>query len=172
MTRSPVAMSMMAKRWRMKKEIGTSLGIIVFCGLLVHQALALPKPRFEPLGPAFFPLLVMGCIVGLSILHIGLVLWRARRSTPKKMGVPAERWRPTFRNLLPLLTVLAFAAYILLISYTEISYLVLTFAFVALLSWTMASFRRSAILFSLGVAAGLVVVVQGVFVTTLNIILP
>jgi len=154
-----------------KKEIGTSLGIIVFCALLVQQALALPKPRFEPLGPAFFPLLVLGCVIGLSVLHIAIELRKARQKVDPATG-PAKSGRTGFGDLLPWICVAAFAGYVLLISYTDIPYLLLTFCFVALMAWTMASFSRTSWLPALGVAAGLIVLLQGVFVFGLNIMLP
>lgn len=156
----------------MRKEIGTSLVVIIFCGVLVQQTMALPKARFEPLGPAFFPLLVLGAIIGLSLLHIALVLWKGFGKRAGETLTTVEKWRPSYANLLPWLSVLAFIIYILLISYTDIPYLLLTFGFVSLMAWVMASFRKSAILISLGLATGLVVLIQGVFVTALNIMLP
>jgi len=155
----------------MNREIATSLGIIAVCGVLIQQAVALPKPRFEPLGPAFFPVLVLGCIVGLSVLHIVLELWKARRRTASEF-VPAKSWRPSFNELLPWITASAFAGYVLLISYTDIPFLLLTFGFVMVMTWVMASFRRTILLPAIGVAMGLILLLQGVFVTGLNILLP
>lgn len=155
----------------MKKEVATSLLVIVFCGAFLRQAMALPKPRFEPLGPAFFPVLILGVIIGLSVLHIVITLWRGRARAISPPS-PETRRRSQFDESLPWISALAFAAYILLISYSDIPYLLLTFCFVVGLAWTMASFRKSAILPILVVAAGLLAVIQFVFVAGLNILLP
>ena len=157
---------------KVRKEIATSLGIIAFCVILVQQTAALPKARFEPLGPAFFPLMVLCAIIALSSLNIAVVLWQNLKSTQPRTAEAAVRWNPTFDNVLPWASMLAFITYILLVSYSGISYLVLTFVFVALLSWAMASFRKGAIVQAVGVAAGLAILIQGVFVTILKIALP
>ncbi|MDQ2081488.1 tripartite tricarboxylate transporter TctB family protein [Xanthobacteraceae bacterium Astr-EGSB] len=157
---------------KVRKDIATSLGIIAFCLILVQQTAALPKARFEPLGPAFFPLMVLSAIVALSSLNIALVLWRTLKSEQPRTVEAAVRWSPTFDNILPWASLLAFITYILLLSYSGIPYLILTFVFVAVLSWAMASFRKGAIIPAVGVAAGLAILIQGVFVTLLKTALP
>lgn len=157
----------------MKKELATSLGIIVICGILVQQARTLPAPRFEPLGPSFFPLAILYGIIALMAVHIGRTLWKARTAaTPRSQENSAEPWRPTFAGTMPLVSIAAFAGYTLLISYTDIHFLVLTFVFVALLSWTMSGFRNRSIPLIALVAAVLVGAVQWIFVDALNLVLP
>lgn len=157
----------------MKKELATSLGIIVICAFLVQQARALPAPRFEPLGPSFFPLAILYGIIALTTVHIGITLWKARTAAAASAQENAAApWRPTFAGMMPMVSIAAFAAYALLISYTDIPFLVLTFVFVALLSWTMSGFRNRSIPLIALVAAVLVGAVQWIFVDALNLVLP
>lgn len=157
----------------MKKELATSIGIIVVCVFLVRQAMALPPARFEPLGPSFFPLLVLYAIIALVTVHIGVTLWKVRAAAPARVKEEeVGSWRPTFAGFMPLISIAAFAVFALTISYTDIPFISLAFVFVVLMSWTMSGFRVRSIPLITVVAAVLVGAIQWIFVDALNLVLP
>lgn len=130
----------------MKNDLFTSAGIILFCGILLGQVYTLPKPRFESLGPAFFPKIVLYSIIVLSVVNIAQLLfahWRQR--VAKKLPEPSPSGSFMLLWGLPLLTVVYFFVYTLLMEWTDIPYVVLTFVYIVIGSWTLASFRRNAL---------------------------
>lgn len=157
----------------MKKDLATSILIILVCGILVRQAMALPAPRFEPLGPSFFPLFVLYSVVALSAVNILMTLWKMRAGhQPIAVEGDARPWQLTLANVMPLVSIVTFAAFALLISYTTVPFVFLAFGFVVLLSWTMASFRVRALPAIVVVATVLAGTIQWIFVDALNLVLP
>ena len=172
----------------MKKELYGSALIIGFCSLLIWQALQLPPARFETLGPSFFPLLVLGSMVGLSLLHILLTLFKNRRPVSVSGAAAISQIHDgqvgnvepdaqialdsaaRRRNLMRTLgTLIAFTAYGVLLDVTELPYTVLTLAFVTVTTWMLGDFRPRALRNGLAVGIGItgfIYVVFGVYLRT------
>ena len=48
----------------MKRDAGIGVGLLVFCGLLYWQAGLVSAPPFVPIGPAFFPRVILILLAG------------------------------------------------------------------------------------------------------------
>ena len=104
----------------MYKELATSTGIILFCCALIAQAIKLPKPRFEALGPAFLPVCVLSVIIALSLLHM-LTTWLEHRKQRPAVDGKVQKQDRILTIVLPIVAVCYFAAYTLLIAFTAVS---------------------------------------------------
>lgn len=160
----------------MKKELLTSAVVIAFCLALISQALKLPAARFETLGPSFFPLLVLGGIVALSLLHVVLTLIFRGKSLlfrsvgPGNTDEPVTRAEQRRTLLLTVCTVAVFIGYGVVLEQTELPYAPLTVLFIMLTTWILSGFKRSALLSGLAVAVmvtGFIHVVFGVYLHTI-----
>ncbi len=160
----------------MRSELTSAACIMVFCAVLYHQAASLPLPRFEILGPAFFPKLVLSIIMGLNFLHMIMVVARHYREKPaavsSALAAKGGDEQSFFLRILPAVAVAYFVLYALMISYTEIPYLALTFVYVALTSWTLAFFRPGALLPAVLVSLGVTGFIYVVFARFLELLLP
>lgn len=160
----------------MKKELLTSAVVIVISLALIGQAMKLPPARFETLGPSFFPLLVLGSIVALSLLHVALTLLgqgKALRPSPASVTLQDEPVSVEERHrtrMLSICTVIIFIVYGVTLETTELPYAPLTVLFITLNTWVLSGFKRSALLPGLGVAlmiTGFIYVVFGVYLHTI-----
>ena len=166
----------------MKKELLGSLVVMALCALLIQQALKLPPARFETLGPSFFPLLVLGLMAGLSVLHVVLTLVTHLRAVHAgaaatapageavaEMGDGASRWQ-TARHII--LTLLAFTLYVALLDETDLPYPPLTVAFIAATTWMLGGFRPRALVYGCLVGAGITTFIYVVFGVYLRTVFP
>lgn len=97
------------------------LVLVAFSGVFFWQTLGLPAPAFLPLGPAFYPRLILALLAGLGLGLVGLDIAATRRAAATRPA--AADYRAV------LITFGVFTAYILVLPL--VGYRVATFLFVA-----------------------------------------
>ena len=136
-------------------------GLVSLAGslILLWTSRELPQPALVPIGPAFYPRILLGVTALLSAALVVADLTAKRRATP----------RPT-RYGLVVLTFAIFAAYVA--AMPRLGYRLATFVFVAVLAATLEPphGRRWALV--LGVALATTVVTYYVFERYLSVLLP
>jgi hypothetical protein len=147
------------------RDSGIGLGLLAACGLLYWQTGAIPTPPFVPLGPAFYPRIVL---VLLAALAVWLILedLLARAPRPGTAAPPVSR--PNYR--LVVICFLVFGGYV--IGLSLLGYLLSTFLFVLGLGWVMGprAHRELPTLFAL--AAGSTLATYLIFEKYLHVFLP
>jgi putative tricarboxylic transport membrane protein len=116
----------------MGRDARIGLGLVVLCGLVYWETLLIPSPPFVPIGPAFYPRVIVLLLAGLAvwlIVESGLA-GRARGARPPAR--PAGH-APNYRLVAYCFSI--FFAYIAALS--VIGYLASTFLFVLALAWVM-----------------------------------
>ena len=102
-------------------------------GMLVLTR-GLPQSSFVPIGPDFYPRIVLIIMAVLSAMMIAFDLWRARApATPVEAGGQAAPEERNYR--LVLITFCVFAGYVVLLSL--VGYRVATFVFMVALQWVL-----------------------------------
>jgi hypothetical protein len=145
----------------MRRDTGIGLGLLAFCGVLYQQAGVIPVPPFVPLGPAFYPRLLL-------LLLAGLAVWLVVDSLVASGAAAAAGYRPNYRLVAACFAILG--VYIGGIS--VIGYFPATFLFVLGLSWCMSPRQVRELPRLLAVAAGATVGVYIVFERYLRVFLP
>jgi hypothetical protein len=113
----------------MGRDTGIGLGLLAVCALVYWQTLQIPSPPFVPIGPAFYPKVIVLLLAGLAVwltVQSGLA-GRAPRARP------AAGHAPNYRLVAYCFAI--FFAYIAALS--VIGYLASTFLFVLALAWVM-----------------------------------
>lgn len=113
----------------MRRDAGIGIGLLAFCCLLYWQAGLVSAPPFVPIGPAFYPRVVLILLAGLAVWLIAEDLLRGcaheqKAAKPLSLG-------PNYRKVL--LGFIVFLGYVAGLSL--IGYLAATFLFVLGLSW-------------------------------------
>ena len=178
----------------MKRDLTVSACILAGCILMYREAAQLPEPRFELLGPAFFPKLILGAIIACTLLDMVLTVIKNARGNASANAAVESSVEPSDENsqaanekkpeagqkasnihtgiVLPIVIVLYFAIYTLLISYSPVPYLVLTFLYILATSWTLAFLSKKSFLPSALTALGVTAFIYVGFVYGLELILP
>ena len=161
------------------EQVIVPLFIIALCVFFWTQLADLPEPRFEPMGAALYPKAILAAIIALTVLDMILSPWEDRRKArlakensemeTKTNGEPATK---PLGFKVPIIVSAMFSAYVLLISYTDIPYVILTFAFVTLACWYLAHFKKRALFFSIFTAALITAFIYLVFGVAMETILP
>ena len=157
----------MKKLW---SEINAPFLVFLVAMFLYSESRSLPPPRFEPMGPAFFPQWVLTGIMALSLYNVIVPLaYRILKGT-----LPTEQVNgDTNKCIVPLFaTIGLFALYILVIVYTDIHFLLLSFAFISLLGFILAGTVKTHFLPIILTAAGIVGAIQLIFGTLLEAFFP
>jgi len=115
----------------MRRDTGIGVGLLAFCGLLYWQAGLVSAPPFVPIGPAFYPRVILILLAGLAVWLIAEDLLRTR--SPAKQSAKATSPTPNYRKVL--LGFMVFLGYVAGLSL--IGYLTATFLFVLGLSWSI-----------------------------------
>jgi putative tricarboxylic transport membrane protein len=115
----------------MRRDTGIGIGLLALCGLLYWQVGLVSAPPFVPIGPAFYPRVILILLAGLAVWLIAEDL--LRRRTPTRKAVKHDGVAPNYRRVL--LGFIIFLAYVAGLSL--IGYLVATFLFVLGLSWSI-----------------------------------
>jgi putative tricarboxylic transport membrane protein len=115
----------------MRRDTGIGVGLLALCALLYWQAGLVSSPPFVPIGPAFYPRVILILLAGLAVWLIAEDLFRGRAPALKtaKAASPA----PNYRKVL--LGFIVFLGYVAGLSL--IGYLIATFLFVLGLSWSI-----------------------------------
>jgi putative tricarboxylic transport membrane protein len=115
----------------MGRDTGIGVGLLAFCGLLYWQTGLISIPPFVPIGPAFYPRVILILLAGLALWLIAedLLRKRTRLRTAGKAAGPA----PNYRRVV--LAFFVFFAYVA--SLSLIGYVTSTFLFILGLSWAI-----------------------------------
>jgi putative tricarboxylic transport membrane protein len=147
-------------------------GLVCLAGSLWLLALTrgLPQPALVPVGPAFYPRIVLVVTAVLAAILLGNdVLSRRRRPPPARAGTRANETAPRNYRLVAL-TFAIFAAYVLLLP--VLGYRVATFLFVLVLQLVLQPAGTRHWVRVLVVALGTAVVTHFVFESYLSVLLP
>jgi hypothetical protein len=136
-------------------------GLVCLAGslILLWMSRDLPQPALVPIGPAFYPRILLGVTALLSAALVVADLTARRRASP-----PVTSYR------LVVLTFAIFAAYVA--AMPRLGYRLATFAFVAVLAATLERPRGRRWALVLAVALATTVVTYYVFERYLSVLLP
>jgi putative tricarboxylic transport membrane protein len=136
--------------------------------ILLTQTFGLPPAAIVPIGPAFYPRVVLSILMLLSVILIALD-FRAMRITAAPAAAPAAGLAPNYR--LVLATFIEFGLYILVLPL--LGFRIATFLFVLSLQVTL-EWPRSAKHWALAVAiaAATSIVCYLIFQDYLSVLLP
>lgn len=141
--------------------------IILCCAFLWNETNLIPDPRFEPLGAAFFPRLNLIIISLLSVILLCNNFLSENNKEEKDAG------RFDLKVYLRMLIVLAILiAYVALISFTDLSYLCLTFAYLFIFAWFLGDWKLKLILPLLCASAIVTALIYGIFGYFLEVFFP
>ena len=150
----------------MRRDAGIGVGLLAFCGLLYWQAGLVSVPPFVPIGPAFYPRVILIFLAGLAVWLIveDLLKKRAPAREAKKLAGPAPNYR---RVLLGFIVFLGYVAGLSLIGY-----LTATFLFVLGLSWAIGPRNIREMPKLIAIAIGTALVTFLIFEKYLYVFLP
>jgi len=150
----------------MRRDTVIGVGLLAFCGVLYWQTGAIATPPFVPIGPAFYPRVLLVLLAGLGVWLVVEDTLRGRGPSQalKKPGGP----RPNYRRVL--VGFLVFMAYVA--SLSIIGYITSTFLFILGLSWSIGPRDRRGLPKIVAVAFGTALVIYLVFEKYLFVFLP
>ena len=150
----------------MGRDTGIGAGLLAFSGILYWQAGLVSVPPFVPIGPSFYPRVVLIFLAGLAVWLIAEDLIRRRTSAraSKKQGGLA----PNYRRVL--IAFFVFLGYVTGLSF--IGYLASTFLFVLIMSWAIGPGKIRELPKLVLVAFGTALVTYLVFEKYLYVFLP
>jgi len=136
------------------------LAMLAVAALTWWEARKLPPAPFDPLGPKTFPIWLSGVLAALALVllaRLALGLRVGRSATSLVLGVGGEG--PAEYRLRPGLAIFTFAwtvAYAAVLTFTPVSFLYSTIAYMAALGWAMSdrSPRQAAIAAAVAVIGG------------------
>jgi hypothetical protein len=137
---------------------------------LLVVTFGLPPAAMVPIGPAFYPRVVLGLTAILSVILL-VIDWRAGRAAPAGATAPAKAAGPAPNYRLVLATFVLFGLYIALMP--GLGFRISTFLFALALQITL-EWPRSPMrwLLALAVAVGTAAVCHFVFEDYLQVLLP
>lgn len=136
---------------------------------LYRHTAEIPRPPFVPLGPDFYPRVLLGVLAGLSLALVGAGFLNRRGGQtlgvlPRGGACALSRYRDVF------LTYSVFGAYVVLVPL--LGFRTSTTLFVALLSWSLGPKTVRHAILSLVTGLGLAAAVHLVFEVYLRLLLP
>lgn len=150
----------------MGRDTAIGIGLLALCGLLYWQAGLVPVPPFIPIGPAFYPRVMLIFLAGLAVWLIAedLLKKRIAPGETKKTGGPTPNYR---RVLWGFLIFLGYVACLDLIGFVTS-----TFLFILGLSWAIGPRKARELPKLFAVAAGTALVCYLLFEKYLYVFLP
>ncbi|HJS62996.1 MAG TPA: tripartite tricarboxylate transporter TctB family protein [Pseudolabrys sp.] len=137
--------------------------------ILLTQTFGLPPAAIVPIGPAFYPRVVLLIVMLLSVILIVLDVRAMRTARAAAAPAPSEAFSPNYR--LVLATFIEFGLYILLLP--PLGFRIATFLFVLSLQVTLEWPRSSKHwLLAIAVAAATSLICYLVFQNYLSLLLP
>ncbi|HXZ34427.1 MAG TPA: tripartite tricarboxylate transporter TctB family protein, partial [Thermodesulfobacteriota bacterium] len=132
----------------MRRDTAIGIGLLVFCAVLYWQAGLVPVPPFIPIGPSFYPRVMLIFLAGLAVWLIGEDLFKKRSSAgeAKKAKGPA----PNYRRVLWGFSI--FLGYVACLDL--IGFVTSTFLFILGLSWAVGPRNAREVPKLVAVAAG------------------
>lgn len=150
----------------MTRDAGIGIGILGFCGLLYWQAGLAATPPFVPIGPSFYPRVILVLLAGLAVWLIGEDLFKRRtrsKEIKKPAGAPSD-----YRRVI--LAFFLFLGYV--VGLSVIGFLAATFLFILSLSWAIGPRELREMPKLVAVAIGTALVTYLVFEKYLYVFLP
>ena len=150
----------------MRRDAGIGLGLLAFCAVFYWQTGAISTPPFVPIGPAFYPRVLLILLAGLGVWLVveDILPGRGPSQAVKKPTGPPLNYR---RVLLGFFVFLAYVA-----SLNIIGYMISTFLFILGLSWSIGPRDRRGLPKLVAVAFGTALVIYLVFEKYLFVFLP
>jgi putative tricarboxylic transport membrane protein len=150
----------------MRRDTGIGVGLLAFCGILYWQAGLVSVPPFVPIGPAFYPRVILVLLAGLAVWLIGEDI--LKRRAPAKEGKKTAGPAPNYGRV-----VLGFFVFLGYVAALDIlGYVTSTFLFVLGLSWAVGPRRVREIPKLVAVAAGTAFSTYLIFEKYLYVFLP
>lgn len=132
----------------------------------------LPVPRFEPMGPALFPQIILGCFICLCVVDTVAALFRLHRAPTTPQACHPEPCETLAQRVRPLVCLLGFLFYLWLLDTTELPYIPMTFLFIALGCWYLGHFTLRALWLSVAASLGVTGIIYGIFGVVLQTFFP
>ncbi len=140
-----------------------------------HEARKLPAARFDPLGPASFPLAISGLLVAMGLVALGMALFGRRLGDAETSLVAGvNRTGPAARRR-PLLAVFCFAAvatYVLALQAFPGRYMWATATLIAALGIAMSARDARAVAVAIAIGVGASLFLDHLFGTLLRLPMP
>lgn len=149
--------------------------IFSVAGFFYWYSFSFPAPRFEPMGPRFFPQCILIATMSLCILEMGKAAYQSFRNSLVDNEAGADGGPPSrvaTETALLVTTILLLLGFILTIVFTDIPFLLLAFAFMILLAFVLSDRTKQVIRPILGMAAGTVAAIYLVFGMILKTFFP
>ncbi|MBM4314676.1 MAG: tripartite tricarboxylate transporter TctB family protein [Deltaproteobacteria bacterium] len=150
----------------MHRDTGIGIGLLALCALLYWQAGLVSAPPFVPIGPAFYPRVVLLLLAGLALWLIVEDLLRQRSPAPVK-AKPTQP-APNYRRVL--LGFIVFFGYVAGLSF--VGYPAATFLFVLGLGWSIGPHSVRELLKLTVIAVGTTLATYLIFEKYLYVFLP
>ncbi len=150
----------------MSRDTGIGIGLFAFCGLLYWQTGLISVPPFVPIGPAFYPRVMLLFLAGLAVWLIAEDLVKKRKAAgeAQKRISPAPNYRRVLWGFL------VFLGYV--VGLDLIGFMTSTFLFILALSWAIGPRKTQEIPKLLAVAAGTALMCYLLFEKYLYVFLP
>ncbi len=150
----------------MSRDTGIGIGLLAFCGLLYWQTGLISIPPFVPIGPAFYPRVMLLFLAGLAVWLIGEDLVKKRRS----VGGAGQKTGAALNYRRVLWGFLIFLGYVA--SLDLIGFITSTLLFILGLSWAIGPRKVREIPKLVAVAAGTALACYLLFEKYLYVFLP
>ena len=164
-----------------KTDMAVGVGILAGVSFLFYDTLSIPEPRFEPMGSALMPQLVLGVMAVLALIEIVQALRHRYKpdSDEAKMIEEAQTRNVPISNrgfrhgvrVRTTLTFLVLVLYTALLSFNLVNYYIATFVFSTALTAYLSDLNPKYTLIgacTVGCILGLLYLLS----TTMNVILP
>ncbi len=150
----------------MRRDTAIGVGLLACCAVLYWQAGLVSVPPFIPIGPSFYPRIILVLLAGLTVWLIAEDL--VKKGSPAREAKKPAGPAPNYRKVL--LAFFVFLGYV--VALDLIGFVASTFLFVLGLSWAVGprEFREMPKL--VAVAIGTALVTYLVFEKYLYVFLP
>jgi len=149
----------------MSRDGWIGVGLLIFSGWLYTNLDKIPDNPLVPIGPAFYPRLLLLLTISLSLALIVQQLFSQRQ---KKAGVTFSRWLKDYQSTLVAFAI--FFLYVLLLP--RLGYLFSTILFVSSLQWLLGQPLWLRLPGSLLIGVGTSLITYTVFEKYLHVFLP
>ncbi|MBI1893614.1 MAG: tripartite tricarboxylate transporter TctB family protein [Candidatus Rokubacteria bacterium] len=148
----------------MHRDAGVGIVLTLLGGFLLWQSGKIPTPPFVPIGPAFYPRIILGVFVLLTLALVASGL--ARRPGRRTWSLP--EWLRRYRVII--LTFVVFGLYTLALPW--FGFLLSTFLFTVVVQWVLGRWGWQSLPGVLAVGAGTALGTYLVFEVYLKLLLP
>lgn len=153
-----------------KTDIGVGIGILAGAAILFHETLKIQAPRFEPMGSAMLPRIVLGI---MALLALNLIREALRKK--KQDRAPETDGEDTaFRVQVALATLITLGAtclYTAALSLELLHYYPATFLFITALTAFLSRGNKKYTLIAACVAVSVIALLH-ILAVSLNLVLP